>query len=171
VKTRGDSTLDGLVSPGRAPRWLRRAGVAILALVVGAGTVGLLGIHTSSNSSSAEGYHLTVTYPRTARAGLDALWQVTVVHDGGFDGAVTLSLPASYFAIYESQRFFPEPSDETRAGDTLYLTFAKPPGDRLTVGYDAYIQPSSQRGASGTVAVIDGGRTAASVDFHTTLLP
>jgi hypothetical protein len=80
-------------------------------------------------------------------------------------------VPASYFAIYESQRFFPEPSDETRDGDTLYLTFAKPPGDTLTVGYDAYIQPASQRGASATVSVLDDGRPAVSVDVHTTLFP
>ena len=139
--------------------------------MVCAGAVGVLGVHTSSSTSSGGGYALTVDYPRTARAGLDALWQVTVVHRGGFDQDVTLAVSASYFAIFESQRFFPEPTDETRDADTLYLTFAKPPGDTFTVGYDAYIQPASQHGAAATVSVLDGGRVAASVDFSTTLFP
>jgi hypothetical protein len=139
--------------------------------VVVLGAVGLLGLHTSTVSSSGGGYRLTVDYPRIARAGLDTLWQVTVVHSGGFDHDVTLAVSADYFAIYESQRFFPEPTDETRDASTLYLTFAKPPGDTLTVGYDAYIQPSSQRGASATVAVLEAGEPAASVRITTTLLP
>jgi hypothetical protein len=167
-----DSTLRGMASPpGRASHWLSRGARAALAVIVAMGAVGLLGLHTSSVSTTAAGYRLTVDYPRIARAGLDTLWQVTVVRSGGFYHDVTLAVSADYFAIYESQRFFPEPSDETRAGDMLYLTFAKPPGDTLTVGYDAYIQPSSQRGASATVSVLEAGVPAASVRITTTLLP
>jgi hypothetical protein len=171
VTTERDSTLEGIVQPGSAGRWLARASLTALFLVVAAGASGLLGVHTSSKAASGGGYSITVDYPGTARAGLDALWQVRVVHPGGFEHDVTLTVSADYFAVFESQRFFPEPTDETRDGDTLYLTFARPPGDTLTVGYDAYIQPASQRGASATVSVLDEGRPAASVDFSTMLFP
>jgi hypothetical protein len=166
-----DSTLRDMAPSGRVSHWLSRAARVGIALIVAMGAVGLLGLHTSSESATGGGYRLTVDYPRIARAGLDTLWQVTVIRDGGFDHDVTLAMSADYFAMYESQRFFPEPTDETRDANTLYLTFAKPSGDTLIVGYDAYIQPSSQRGSSATVSVLEAGAPAASVHITTTLLP
>jgi hypothetical protein len=165
------STLHGLGQTGPVSLWLSRAARSALGLVVVLGAAGALGLHTSAVSSSEDGYRLSVEYPRVARAGLDTRWQVTVVHEGGFAHDVTLAVTAGYFDIFESQRFFPEPTDETRDGELLYLTFAKPPGETLTVGYDAYIQPSSQRGASATVAVMETGQPVASVDITTSLLP
>jgi hypothetical protein len=76
-----------------------------------------------------------------------------------------------YFDIYETQGFTPEPSEATRDGDTLYLTFAAPPGDTFVLDYDAYIQPASQIGQDGTISVVEGSERLASVDFHTRLLP
>jgi hypothetical protein len=166
-----DSTLRDLTSSGRGSLWLGRAARAAIVLVIALGAVGLLGLHTSSESTTSGRYRLTVDYPRIARAGLDTLWQVTVVREGGFDHDITLAVSAEYFAMYESQRFFPEPTAETRDANTLYLTFSKPPGDTLIVGYDAYIQPSSQRGSSATVSVLEAGVPAASVHITTTLLP
>jgi hypothetical protein len=166
-----DSTLREMSPPTAVSLRLSRVARTALALLVGMGAVGLLGLHTSSVSASDGGYRLTVEYPRIARAGLDTLFQITVARPGGFDGDVTLAVTADYFGIYESQRFFPEPTDETRDGEVLYFTFAKPPGDTLTVSYDSYIQPSSQRGSSATVAVLESGRPAASVHITTTLLP
>jgi hypothetical protein len=148
-----------------------RATLTGLAVVVFAGAVGALGLHTSSASSSSGGYTLEVSYPRIARAGLDVEFQATITHAGGFDHDVVLAVSAAYFGIFETQGFFPTPSAETRDGDTLYLTFTKPDSDTLTVGYDAYVQPSSQRGSSATVSVLDGGRPAVTVHVKTTLLP
>ena len=82
-----------------------------------------------------------------------------------------LAVTADYFDIYETQGFFPEPDSQTRDGRTLYLTFTAPPGDTLVVSYDAYIQPSSQVGRDGTLAVREDGRDVASVDFATWLAP
>jgi hypothetical protein len=171
MQTARDSTIDAITPSGRVPTWLSRIARSALLAVVALGAVGLLGLHTSSTAASQNGYRLTVDYPRIARAGLDTLWQATIEHDGGFAHDVTLAVSADYFAIFESQRFFPEPTDETRDGQTLLLTFARPAGDTLTIGYDAYIQPSSQRGASATVAVLDQGLSVASVHITTTLLP
>ena len=49
------------------------------------------GVRTATVSASSGGYELTVEYPRVARAGLDALWRVTVRREGGFDGPITLT--------------------------------------------------------------------------------
>ncbi|WP_299445947.1 hypothetical protein [uncultured Phycicoccus sp.] len=167
------ATLDGLETPGQgrtALRW-RRSFVALLVAFVLAGTTGLLGVRTTTISAAEDGWEISVEHATIARAGLDVPWTVTLTHDAGFDGDVTLAVTGDYFDIYESQGFNPEPSDETRDGDTRFLTFSPPAGRTLVVSYDAYIQPSAQLGRSGTVAVVVDGRRLAPVGFRTVLLP
>jgi hypothetical protein len=142
-----------------------------MALVVAADLLSLLGVRTSTTSAQRDGYSLTLHYPSVARAGLDTPWQVTVTHRGGFGKQVTLAVSGSYFNIFETQGFHPEPADETRDAQTLYLTFTAPPGDTFVVDFDAYIQPSSQQGRSATLAVVDGGTPVVSLDYHTRLWP
>lgn len=151
--------------------WARRLMLGVLALVVLADLVGLLGVHTSSATTTRDGYRLSLRYPDIARAGLDVQWQVTVSHPGGFGKEVVLAVTGDYFDIFETQGFHPQPSAETRDGHTLYLTFDAPPGDTLVVYYDAYIQPASQQGKSARVAVLDHGTPAAWIDYRTRLVP
>jgi hypothetical protein len=167
------TTLDGLEEPavGERAAWGRRAFLVVLAVVVACGAVGLLGLHTTSASASADGYRLSLTYPRTARAGLDTSWQVRVQHPGGFDGPITLAVTGDYFDIYETQGFHPDVSKSTRDGNRLYLTFDPPPGNTFVVDFDAYIQPSSQRGRTASVSLMDGDVSLVSVPFHTWLAP
>jgi hypothetical protein len=106
-----------------------------------------------------------------ARAGLDTPYQVTVTHPGGFGKQLTLAITGSYFNVFETQGFHPDPADETRDGTTLYLTFAAPPGDTFVVDFDTYVQPASQQGRSATLTVIDGGAAQVSVDYQTRLMP
>ena len=80
-------------------------------------------------------------------------------------------MTGDYFNIFETQGFHPEPADETRDAHTLYLTFTAPPGDTFVVDFDAYIQPSSQRGRSARVSVMEGDTPVVSVDIDTRLLP
>ena len=141
-------------------------------MVVLAGVGGLLGVRTSTATDRAGGFQLSVDYASIARAGLDVPWQVTVTHEGGFDKTITLAVTGDYFDIYETQGFTPEPSTTIRDAETLYLTFDAPEGDTFIVDYDAYIQPSSQRGEAATVSVVDAElRPLASVDIDTFLLP
>jgi hypothetical protein len=155
----------------RASLWLRRAMLAAMALLVAADLLSLLGVHTSSISATHDGYTVTLHYPSVARAGLDTPWQVTVSHPGGFGPELTLAITGSYFNIFETQGFHPNPSDETRDGTTLYLTFTAPPGNTFVVDFDTYVQPASQQGRSATLTVIDGGAAKVSVDYHTRLMP
>ncbi len=169
-----DSTLTGLESHDQEQTaiWGRRAFLTALLVVVLAGALGLLGVRTSTATDEADGYELSVDHATVARAGLDVPWQVTVTHDGGFDKTLTLAVTGDYFDIYETQGFTPEPSASVRDAETLYLTFDAPEGDTFTVDYDAYIQPSSQRGQGATVSVVDADlQPLASVDIDTFLLP
>jgi hypothetical protein len=142
-----------------------------MAAAVALALLSLLGVHSSVASAQDHGYDLSVVYPSVARAGLDTPWQVTVTHPGGFGKELTLAVTGDYFDIFETQGFHPEPAEETRDADTLYLTFTAPPGDTFVVAYDAYIQPASQRGRSATVSVVDGGTRVATVRLDTRLLP
>jgi hypothetical protein len=151
--------------------WARRAFVAFLAVLVGAGVLGLLGDRTDITTAEAGDYELSLRYATTARAGLDVPWEVTVTRDGGFEQTLELAVTGDYFDIDETQGFTPEPSEATRDGETLYLTFETPPGDTFVLAYDAYIQPASQIGRGGTLSVVEQDVELASVDFHTRLLP
>jgi hypothetical protein len=145
--------------------------LALMTLVLLAAAITLLGVHSSRASTESAGYEVQVVYPRIARAGLDVPWEVTVRHPGGFGSTVRLAVQAHYFDLFETQGFRPEPSDETREGDTWYLTFAAPPGDTFRVYFDGYVQPGSQRGRGGWVGVVDHGQLLARTGFSTWLWP
>ena len=121
---------------------------------------------------SGGGYRLTVTYPQTARAGLDVPWRVRVHRDGGLPGQLTLAVTEQYFRIFETQGFYPD-ADQTRSdGQYVYFTFDTVAGRRTScVDYDAYIQPASQLGKSAKVRLIIGGRVVVEASLTTWLVP
>jgi hypothetical protein len=153
--------------------WTRRATVGLLALLVFAALGGLLGVHTSTASATANGWTLSLSYPRVARAGLDVTWRATVQHPGGFGKEITLAVTGDYLNIFETQGFHPDPSDQSRDGSTLYLTFTAPKGDTFVVDFDAYVQPASQAGSAATVSVVGNSTLTplASVHVATHLAP
>ena len=153
--------------------WVRRSALSVLAVLVLAAVSSLLGVHTSVASASANGWTLSLKYPRMARAGLDIQWQATVTHPGGFGKQVTLAITGDYFNIYETQGFHPQPAQETRDGTTLYLTFTTAPGNTFVVDFDTYVQPASQAGRAATLAVVDDTTLVplTSVHFSTHLAP
>jgi hypothetical protein len=174
VVDRPTSTLAGVATDPQSgvALWGRRGFLlAVLGLVV-AGLLGALGVHAVTRSAADTGWDLSLRYAETARPGLDVPWQVTVTHPGGFGKTLTLAVTGDYFDIFETQGFHPDPSTETRDADTLYLTFTPPAhGETFVLAYDAYIQPASQVGAGGTVAVLEDGRRVAEVPFTTDLWP
>jgi hypothetical protein len=173
VDTRTVETADGLAEETQtAALWLRRLAVLALAGLVGVSLFGLLGVRTAEVAAEDQGYHLQVRYPEVARAGLDATYEITVVRESGHTQELELAVTGSYFDLFEAQAFHPEPTEATRDGDTLYLTFATQPGsDTFMVAFDAYIQPASQRGQSATVSVMEADHELVSVSYRTRLLP
>lgn len=169
----GDSTLDDVRRAGErsAARWARRLGVSLLVVVVAVGAVGGFGVRSDTVNADGDGYTLSVTYPRIARAGLDAPWQVRVHHLGGFSSDLTLAISAHYFRMFETQGFFPDPDSATNDGSFVYLTFTKPRGDDFVLDYDAYLQPASQVGKSAVVKLLLEDTVVAQTDLRTWLVP
>jgi len=169
------STLDPLRPLDHPPRRpvARRVTTGALALLLVAALTGVLGDRTAQASASDDGWTTTVTYAASARPGLDVPFRIAVTRQGGFDGPVDVAIDRAYLEIFESQRFFPEPSGETGDARTVVLTFDPPAGsDTLVVSYDAYVQPASQVGRAGWVGVVEAdGRVVAVAQFRTVLLP
>jgi len=165
------TTEDLAESSLRVAWWGRRIGIGLLALIVAADVGGGLGVHTATAAAAGAGYRLTLSYPGIARPGLDVPWRVEVQHPGGFQKPITLALTGDYLTIFETQGFHPDPATETRSASNLLMTFTPPAGDTFVLDYDAYIQPASEHGASGTLTLVVDHRTVAAVDFRTFLWP
>lgn len=163
----------GVASRARSPAvtGLRRVTTGALALFVALGLVGALGVRTATATADEAGFTLTLDYPAVARAGLDVRWELHVTKPGGFGDGVTIALTADYFSIFETQGWYPDPATQTRGADLLLLTFDPPPGEEFVLGFDAYIQPASQRGAPGSAAIWLDGREVARIDYNTRLVP
>jgi hypothetical protein len=147
--------------------------MTVLLVIVVAALASLLGVRTGTAGTESEGWRLSLRYPEVARPGLDVQWRATISHPGGLGKEVTLAITGDYFNIFETQGFHPEPADETRDGNTLYLTFTAPSGGTLVVDFDTYVQPASQAGVAATVAVVDPHTltTLAAVHVTTHLVP
>lgn len=168
------STLDRVHPPQVRSRglWGRRVGAFVLFLFVAAGASGVLGVRSTTRSTTEGPVTVSVTYAATARSGLDVPWQVVVERAGGFDAEITLAVTGDYFDIYETQGFSPEPTEEQRDGAQRFLTFAAPDGDTFVLDFDAYIQPASQIGRTGTVAFVEAdGTQVATTEFTTRIVP
>jgi hypothetical protein len=171
VSADDQSTLADLEDASSKALWGRRAALTVIALIVVAGLVGVLGVHTSSAAAERAGWKLSVDYPKVARAGLDIRWRVHVQHPGGFGKTLTLAVSSSWWEIFETQGFFPQPDGMQRDGDTTYLAFDDPPGDTFVLDYDAYIQPAAQVGRTAHLGVVEGGSEVVGVDWRTRLVP
>jgi hypothetical protein len=149
----------------------RRAGLALLAVFVLLGATGFLGVRTRTVEASAGGYDLTVRYAQVARPALAAPWELTVHHDGGFDGPVTISTTADYFDLFDENGLSPDPASATAGRDRLVLEFDPPPGETLTVSYDARVGPNIQMGTRATTQVLVHDEPVVGVSYRTWILP
>jgi hypothetical protein len=148
--------------------------MALLAVVVALGLVGLLGVRsrTVSSQSSDGQVELSVRYAQVARAGLDVPFRITVRRPGGFTGDVTVAASSNYLDLFDRNAIDPEPSSATSTEDDIIWTFHQPPGDTLEVSLDMQVQGGRHWGRSGHVSVLDeSGQPAVSVDFKTWLVP
>ncbi|HET9671781.1 MAG TPA: hypothetical protein VFQ40_02900 [Actinomycetota bacterium] len=156
---------------GRARRY-RRIGLAILAIVVSAGALNVLGVRRETVVAEAEGYRLSVEYTRVTRPGLASTWAIDVTHPGGFDGPVVLSTNADYFDRFDFNQLYPEPSAMASRGDTVLLTFDGIEGDRLVVRFDGRTTPTFTFDLTeGSTALEIGGREVVRVDYTTVVMP
>lgn len=168
-----DTTPDwGGLAQVRRSRTSRRVLLVVFGAVLALGATGFLGVRHSTARASANGYDLAVTYPRVTRPGHAVPFSVEVRRAGGFgDAPVSLSLTAAYFALFDENGVLPAPSKETATGEDLLWEFDPPPGDVLRVYFDTRTGPNRQKGASGTIAVLDGTARVVQVRVTTRVMP
>lgn len=164
-------TLRDVVPRDRTGVALRRVATALLTLGVVAGAAGFFGVRQDHVVATDGGLTLTVDFPSLARAGNDAAFAVTVTDADGLGEKVELALDRRYLDLWESQRFYPEPSEETSDGDRVVLTFDAPEdGTTMTIRFDAYLQPAALSGADGVVEATVAGRST-TARFTTVVVP
>jgi hypothetical protein len=157
---------------GRLERWWLRVGMLVLALIVLAGAVGLLGPRTGETSAAAAGYHLDVEYPAVTRAGEPAPLHIRVEHAGGFGAMVQLALCEDLFDDLDFQSWYPTPSAETGDTSELVYEFDPPDGQVFELSLDARAAPGQFGEVEDcTITVLEQGVEVVSVSFNSWRMP
>lgn len=155
----------------RRSRLQRRLGVAAIGLLVLLGLANLVGVRVGSASTKVGDTVLMVTYPSVTRPGLATPWMVEVRRAGGFPGPVTIVTTSEYFASFDFNQWYPEPSSTTIRGDDLVLTFERPQGDVFQVSFDGRATPTFNLGSRATTSLETDGLPPLSVQYRTVVLP
>jgi hypothetical protein len=168
------STTADLPSESRGPveRWGMRAGLVLLALIVLAGAVGLLGPRKGETRAAAGGKVLQVEYPAITRAGEPAPLNIRLTSPGGFDGKIEIAMCDDLFDELDFQNWFPNPSGETGDATRLVYEFDPPDGDVFETSLDARSAPGKFGEIEDcAVSVKQKGDEPVTVSFRTWRLP
>jgi hypothetical protein len=153
-------------------RMLRRTGIALLVLFVGAGLLNLFGSHSATVTAENAGLNLSVFYPQRTRPSLPIKWKLVLTSANGFEGPVDVAVNESYFNYFDFNNFYPTPDSTESRGDVVVFTFPAPAGDTLNVLFDGRTQPGQVgRAAADTSILDDGGAELVSVHYTTEVFP
>ena len=158
-------------------RWERRfhvASISLVAAIVLAAAVGLLGVRTGVVESSGDGYVLQVVHTEVSRAGLATPWsaEVSTADGSSLPGTVTVGLTTSYLAMLDLNGLSPTPSSTYSTGQWTWWVFEVPPGrSSLHIELDVRLEPAVQWARSGSAALEIADDRKASVDFTTWVMP
>lgn len=138
-----DTTSDVVARPPSVrARWARRAGYAVLVLLLLAAATNLLGPRRGDVDASGGGYELAVQYPSVTRPGQPAPLRIDVTATDGFGDVVQVRVCQEFFDDHDFQNWFPNPSAETNTGGWVVYEFDPPPsGDTLRISLDARTAP------------------------------
>jgi hypothetical protein len=168
------STLQDLGSTreSRRRRLGRRAGFAVLFLVVAAGLGGLLGPSEGTDSAQGGGYTLTVTHGAKVRSGQPVPLEIIVEAPAPFSGPVELAFDPEIFDRFDFQNWYPNPDGETRSDEELTYEFEPPDGNVLVVHLDARVSPGLGIGRhEHWVAVMDGSEELVRTSYTVWVMP
>jgi hypothetical protein len=151
--------------------WLRRAILALLALVIVAALLNVFGQRSVTSTASGSVASLTVRAPERLRGGLifEGRFEITahqpiahprLVLDSGWTEGMTLNTSE------------PTPSDETSRGDHLILEFARiPAGKTMTYWTQWSVNPVNVAHRSQDVTLYDGAKRLDTVHRQVTIFP
>lgn len=162
-------------SPERATRVdlaYRRALIAFSATVLLAGLLGLLGVREADATASAAGYEVTVRHASVTRPGLATPFDVIVSRDQALPDEIVLEVSSNYLAAFDENGLDPQPTRSFSDGEKERWLFEVPAREtRLTVSFDARLEPSVQWARSATVRLLVDGDEVTVVDLRTWVMP
>jgi hypothetical protein len=158
-------------------RWLHRVLFGAVLLVLGTAVldgfdvVDAIGPDEDSTVESGGGYELVVEHPTVTRPALATDFRIIVRREGGFDEPIQVAVTRRYLEMWDANATIPSPSGETSMGRWVIWEFDPPPGDELTITYEARIEPGVQAGRDGAVAVLEDDEPVVTARFHTKVRP
>ncbi|MFO7299342.1 MAG: hypothetical protein DIU67_004020 [Actinomycetes bacterium] len=155
-------------------RWLRIASLSVIVVLVGAGLLGLLGLRVGTVTAAGGGLELEVRHASVTRPGIATPFVVKVSSSDGspLPALVTIRIDRSYLEILDENGIDPDPTTSFQDERWTWWGFAVPEGAQgVLVGFDARLQPSSQVGRRGTVAVEVDGQEVVSAEILTVVMP
>lgn len=139
---------------------LRWTALAVLGLLVLAGLANLLGLRTTTSSTTSGDLEVEVLHASIARAGLTAPLQITVRRGGGLDGPVEVSVSSAYLDRFDQHGLDPQP-DSSRADERVTTwEWDHVEGPVQVVTLDARIEPGVHWRFDGVVEVTAGDDVA-----------
>jgi hypothetical protein len=171
------STTDGLGGPTRAGRigylitMVLFGAIPLAAIVEHIAEVPVYGVLSTTTSGNDGRLHVVVHYPRVARPGLAAPFEIRMHRDGGFAGPVTVGIDAEYVAIWDENGRLPAPASESLEDNGIVWEFDPPDGDVLHARWDGRIEPAVSSGRDGEVWVDDGSGDFVRISFRTEIRP
>jgi hypothetical protein len=151
--------------------WIRRALLALLAVVPLLGLAGALGQETVTRSAAAPRAQLTLNAPKVLRGGL--MWRARIsVRAQGAIRFPRLILGAGYVNGMQLNTIEPSPTGEANRGPRLLLSYDRlAAGDELVVYLQFQTDPTTTGRQDATVALDDATRPLATVAHTITVLP
>jgi hypothetical protein len=155
----------------RRARTYRRGALVLLGAFVLLGVLGVFGARSGNASATGGGYSLTVTYPAVTRPGLAVQWSVLIRRTGGLGDQVTLATTTSYFAMFDFNQLYPQPSRETNDGVVTMWTFDTAGGEVMRITLDGRLEPARQDGEAAVSSILVNGAPVVSVYYRTMVMP
>jgi hypothetical protein len=152
--------------------WIRRGVISIVALIVIAGALGLLGVRSGHASQTTNGIRVDLTYPRVARPGLAVPFRVGI---SGLDPTTThvvvVELSSSYADSFDFNNLTPEPESIARDRETITYEFVAEQSAELELAFDTRVEPAVQSARSADLTVSVDNQPVADLAFTTLIAP
>lgn len=132
----------------------QRVGWALLATLLLAGLLGLLGSGPLSRVTRGDGHGLTVEYERFVRHSAPTTMTLTIAPGVLSGDEMRITMGREYLVAHDLQRMVPEPDRTLVADDTVTFVFNVQPRARIKVRLR--IEPDAM-GSHGTTVRLDDG--------------
>jgi hypothetical protein len=151
--------------------WLRRIGLALLALFLLASVAGCFGVRSRTiTDEGADGIEARLTYPQVARPGLAVPWRLVVVSPDGFSEPITVRVRSAYLRSFDFNGMDPVPDATTSDGGWIEWEWDPPRTEHFEVSIDSRVEPGVQWAVDGTTEVVAEGETL-TLDHRTWIAP